>query len=131
MARTKYNWTDEHVELIVGNLLRFGVIVASVIVCIGGIYYLAIYGKDVPEYKIFSGEPADLRTVHGIIADAFSLRSRGIIQFGLLVLMCTPVAWVAFLLFAFAKQRDRTYIIVTMIVLAALLFSLVGKYLYS
>ncbi|MGO9014605.1 MAG: DUF1634 domain-containing protein [Dissulfurispiraceae bacterium] len=45
-------------------------------------------------------------------------------------LMFTPVAWVAFLLFAFAKEKDRTYVIVTTIVLAALLFSLVGKYLY-
>ena len=45
--------------------------------------------------------------------------------------MFTPVAWVEFLLVAFAKEKDRTYVIVTTIVLAALLFSLVGKYLYS
>ena len=42
--------------------------------------------------------------------------------------MCTPGAWVAFLLFAFAKQRDRTYVIVATIVLTMLLFSLVGAY---
>ncbi len=131
MAQRNNSWPDERVELIVGRFLRAGVIVASFFVLIGGIYYLTIYGTDVPEYKIFSGEPADLRIVHGIVADAFSLRSRGIIQFGLLLLMFTPVAWVAFLLFAFAKQRDLTYVIVTTIVLAALLFSLVGKYLYG
>jgi uncharacterized membrane protein len=115
----------------VGNFLRAGVIVASVFVFIGGVFYLTKYGTDVPEYKIFSVEPADLHSVHGIVADAFSLRSRGIIQFGLLVLMFTPVASVAFLLFAFAKQRDRTYVIVTTIILSALLFSLIGKYLYG
>ncbi len=131
MARRKYEWTDEHIELIVGNFLRAGVIIASFFVIIGGGLYLTKYGTDVPEYKIFSGEPADLRTVHGIVIEAFSLRSRGIIQFGLLLLMFTPVAWVAFLLFAFAKQRDRTYVLVTGTVLAALLFSLVGKYLYG
>lgn len=62
---------------------------------------------DVPEYKIVSADPSDLRSVHGIIADACSLRSLGIIQFGLLLLLLkfTPVAWVAFLLFAFAKKR--------------------------
>jgi len=126
-----HNWTDEYVELIVGSFLRTGVIIACFFVLMGGILYLIKYGGDVPEYKIFTGEPADLRSVHGIVIDAFSLRSRGIIQFGLLLLMFTPVAWVAFLLFAFAKQRDRTYVIVTTIVLAALLFSLVGKYLYG
>jgi uncharacterized membrane protein len=124
-------WTDERIELIVGRFLRAGVIIASVIVFIGGIHYLMTYGAKVPEYKIFSGEPADLRTLHGIAADAFSFRSRGIVQLGLLLLMFTPVAWVAFLLFAFAKQRDLTYVIVSTIVLAALLFSLVGHYLYG
>ncbi len=131
MSRRKYDWTDERIELIVGNFLRAGVIIASFFVLIGGELYLMKYGKDVPEYKIFSGEPADLRTVHGIVIDAFSLRSRGIIQFGLLLLMFTPVAWVAFLLFAFVRQRDRTYVLVTAAVLTALLFSLVGRYLYG
>ncbi len=131
MSQRNNSWTDERVELIVGLFLRIGVIVAAVFVFVGGIFYLTKYGMDLPEYKIFSGEPADLRRVHGIVADALSLRSRGIIQFGLLLLMFTPVAWVAFLLFAFAKQRDRTYVIVATIVLAALLFSLVGKYLYN
>ena len=128
MALKSEDWNDGRVELIVGNFLRAGVIISAVFVLIGGIFYLTKYGTDFPEYKIFSGEPSDLRSAHGIVADAFSLRSRGIIQFGLLLLMCTPGAWVAFLLFAFAKQRDRTYVIVATIVLAMLLFSLVGAY---
>jgi|SRR5208283_3802823 len=131
MALKNKVWNDERIELIVGIFLRVGVIIASVFVLSGGIFYLAKYATDFPEYKIFSGEPADLRSVHGIVADAFSLRSRGIIQFGLFLLMCTPVAWVAFLLFAFAKERDRAYVIVASIVLAELLFSIVGKYLYG
>ncbi len=131
MAPANDGWTDRRIELLVGHFLRTGVVIASVIVFIGGLLYLVKYASDFPEYKIFSGEPADLRTVHGIAADAFFLHSRGIIQFGLLALMFTPVAWVAFLLFAFIKQRDRTYVIVTTIVLAALLFGLVGKYLYG
>lgn len=72
MALRKDGWTDERVELNVDHFLRTGVIVASVFVFIGGIIYLTIYGTDVPEYKIFSGEPADLRSVHGIVEDAFS-----------------------------------------------------------
>ena len=124
------HWTNSHVERLVGYLLRVGVILSSIIVLAGGISYLIRYGADIPGYKIFSGEPANLRSVHGIVADAVSLSSRGIIQFGLLLLMFTPVAWVAFLLFAFVKQRDGTYVIVTSVVLAALLFSLVGRYLF-
>ncbi len=131
MAIENKSGNDERIELIVGNFLRAGVIIASVLVLIGGIVYLTKYGTDFPEYKIFSGEPSDLRGIHGIIKDAFSLRSRAIIQFGLLILMCTPGAWVAFLLFAFVKQRDRTYVIVAAIVLAVLLISLIGNHLHS
>ncbi len=131
MALNNNGWTDERVDLIVSRFLLGGIIISFVFVFIGGVFYLTKYGTDVPEYKIFSGEPSDLRSVHGIVADALSFRSRGIMQFGLLILMFTPVAWVAFLLFAFVKERDRTYVIVAAIVLATLLFSLVGHYLYG
>jgi uncharacterized membrane protein len=36
---------------------------------------------------------------------------------------------VAFSVFAFAQQRDRTYVIVTLVVFAVLLYSLLGGYL--
>lgn len=130
MKRVHANWTDAVVERLVGDFLRIGVIVASIIVLTGGIIYLIRHGAELPQYSIFSGEPADLRNVPGILADAFSLSSRGIIQFGLLCLMLTPVAWVAFLLFAFIRQQDGTYITISLVVLATLLFSVVGGYFF-
>ena len=131
MKRIQTDWTDSRVERLVGNFLRVGVIIASVVVLAGGIAYLVRYGAELPEYRIFSGEPADLRNLPGILADAVSLSSRGIIQFGLLLLMLTPMAWVAFLLFAFTRQGDGTYVAVSSVVFAALLFSVVGGYLFN
>lgn len=58
------------------------------------------------------------------MTDALELRSRGIIQLGLLLLLATPVARVAFSIYAFAHQRDLTYVFITSIVLAILLYSL-------
>ncbi|MGO9690281.1 MAG: DUF1634 domain-containing protein, partial [Syntrophobacteraceae bacterium] len=52
--------------------------------------------------------------------------SRGMIQFGLLVLIATPVMRVFFTVVSFTIQRDRVYVGVTLIVLAVLLFSLSG-----
>ncbi|WP_442939846.1 DUF1634 domain-containing protein [Nostoc sp.] len=46
---------------------------------------------------------------------------------GLLLLIATPIARVIFSLFAFVRQRDLTYIIVTSIVLIELIYSLVGE----
>jgi uncharacterized membrane protein len=62
--------------------------------------------------------------VSGIVTGAVSWHSRGLILFGLLLLIATPVARVAFSVVAFALQKDRTYVVVTLIVLAVLLYSL-------
>ena len=97
---------------------------AALVVIAGGILYLIHYGAAPPNYHFFRGEPADLRSVSGIVFDALSFRSRGIIQLGLLLLIATPVARVIFSVVAFALQRDRTYVIVTLVVLTVLLYSL-------
>lgn len=91
-----------------------------------GFGYLIRHGATQPEYQTFRGEPADLRSLSGIMEDAFSFRPRGIIQLGLLMLIATPVARVVFSVFAFAVQRDLTYVIITLIVLAVLFYSLTG-----
>jgi uncharacterized membrane protein len=122
-------WTDERVEAVMGNLLRTGVILAAMVVLAGGILYLIRYGATFPDYRVFRGEPADLRNVSGILTSAIDLRSRALIQVGLLVLVATPVARVAFSVFAFARQHDFTYVVLTLIVFTVLLFSLAGWHL--
>ena len=119
-------WSDERVEEVMGNLLRGGVSLAAAVVLMGGIFYLIRYHSTSPGYRVFRGEPADLRSVSGILADAIELRSRGLIQLGLLLLVATPVARVVFSVFAFARQHDLTYVVLTLIVLAVLIYSLVG-----
>ncbi len=124
MSKAKSTWTNQQVETIISNLLRGGVILAAVVVFTGGVFFLFHYGSANPDYRIFRGESTDLRTIHGILADALSFRSRGIIQLGLLLLIATPVSRVAFSLFAFLRQGDRTYVVVTLLVLVILLSSL-------
>jgi uncharacterized membrane protein len=126
MTKVKSTWTNKQVETIIGNLLRGGVILAAVVVFIGGVFFLFHYGSGYPDYRIFRGEPTDLRTVHGILTDAFSFHSRGLVQLGLLLLIATPVARVVFSIFAFLRQGDRTYVVVTLLVLTILLYSLFG-----
>jgi uncharacterized membrane protein len=117
-------WTDQYVEELIGKLLQTGVIVASAVVVLGGGVYLVHHGLSAPQYHVFMGEPTDLRTLSGIVQDVLALRGRGIIQLGLLLLIATPIARVAFSVVAFSVQRDRLYVVVTLIVLAILLYSL-------
>jgi uncharacterized membrane protein len=100
--------------------------VAATVVLLGGLRYLAKYGATERYYGTFTGEPADLSHVGGIVRAALDLRGRGLIQLGLLLLIATPVARVAVSLVAFLRQRDRTYTLVTAFVLLLLLASLNG-----
>ena len=126
MNQPSVAWTDQRVETIVANLLRAGVWLAAAVVALGGIIFLVRHGRAMPQYARFVGEPFELRTVSGIIRGSASFHGRNIIQLGLLLLIATPVARVAFSVVAFALERDRLYVVITLIVLAVLLFSLAG-----
>jgi uncharacterized membrane protein len=127
MSTTGTAWTDERVERVLGNLLRAGVVLASIVVLVGGILYLAQFGcTGTQGDRVFHGEPPELRSPRAIVADACTGDSRSIIQLGLLLLIATPVARVVFSVIAFALERDRLYVAVTIIVLGVLLYSLAG-----
>jgi uncharacterized membrane protein len=119
-------WTEHDVEVRLGRLLQTGVAIAAAVVLAGGIVYLVHNGGGRPHYAIFEGEPPALRSVSGIIGEAAALRGRGIIQLGLLILIATPVARVAFSLYAFLRDRDRAYVLITSVVLVLLVLSLAG-----
>ena len=123
---THREWTDRRVELIVGNLLRAGVILSAVVVMLGGAIFLVRHGLQPAAYRVFRGEPSDLRSIHGILRQVVAFRGRGIIQLGLILLIATPIARVAFSLFGFSEEKDRMYVVFTAIVLVILLYSLVG-----
>jgi uncharacterized membrane protein len=126
MSSLSSRLTDVQVEQFLGSLLRAGVILSSIVVLAGGILYLRQFGQTTTDRRIFESEPADLRSISGIVHDAIALDSRGIIQFGLLLLIATPVARVFFSVIAFAIERDKLYVSIALIVLGILLFSLSG-----
>jgi len=115
---------DDTVEQIVGRLLQIGVLIAAAVTLVGGVMLLVQHGQAPTDYTIFRGEPAFLRSLSGIITAALAHDSRAIVQLGLVLLIATPIARVAFTLVAFALQRDRVYVGVTALVLALLLFGL-------
>jgi uncharacterized membrane protein len=118
------SWNDQKVEQVVGDLLQIGVSLAALVVCAGGVLYLFNSAQVPVDYHSFRGEPPELRSFLPIIRAAWHLDSRALLQLGLL-LIATPVARVVFSIFAFALERDRTYVVITLIVLAILLYSLV------
>ena len=110
--------TDERIDIFIGNLLRAGVSLAALVVMAGGIWYLLTAGTAAPHYTHFAPRARGMRAF-GILSGPESL-----ILAGLLILIATPVARVLFSLLAFAAEKDRVYVVVTLIVLLVLLYSI-------
>lgn len=110
--------TDKRLELIVANLLRSGVILSASVVLAGGIWYLASNPGPPPSYAAFHP------TVKGLHSFAVLPSPEAVILVGLLLLIATPVARVAFTIVAFILEHDRIYIGVTVVVLLVLLYSI-------
>ncbi len=120
-------WDDKQFEIVIGRLLRFGVILAAAWVLAGGIQYLIQFRDVQPDYKVFHGEPADLRYAREIFHEAMELNARGLIQMGLLLLIATPMARVAFSVIGFALEKDWMYVGITLIVLTLLIYTLISS----
>jgi uncharacterized membrane protein len=120
-------WRDRRIELILGNLLRTGVLLSAAVVLCGAAIYLARHAHEPANYRVFRGEPSDLRTISGVLHGITHERGRSLIQLGLLLLIATPIARVVFSIVGFAIERDRMYVAFTLIVLAVLLYSLLGS----
>ena len=122
------NWNDARIERIISILLITGVIVSASVVLLGGFGFLFRQGGQTADYHLFRGAPENLRSIAGVVAAAASLDARGLIQLGLLILIATPIARVAFSLVAFGLERDRSYMLLTAGVLAILLYSFVSPH---
>jgi len=126
MTEDRQTRMDQRLEVIIGYTLRIGVVMAAVIVLIGGALYLVQNGSTTPHYHTFhAAKHSD--TLSGIAQNIRALNSYGIIQLGLLMLIATPIVRVVLSIVAFALERDVLYVVATVIVLAVLLYSLFGK----
>jgi uncharacterized membrane protein len=118
--------TDQRLETIIGNLLRAGVLLSAAVVLGGGIWLLFDCGRALADYHRFFPPANPLRSPGAIVRALGHPNPPLLIQFGLLLLIATPVARVIVSLIAFAIQHDRLYVAITAIVLAILLYSLAG-----
>jgi uncharacterized membrane protein len=115
---------DQHMETMMGRLLQAGVLLASLVVLIGGALYLKENGHHPTNFRVFLGEPADLRDPIQLFHLLAQGNAAAIIQLGVLLLIATPIARVVLAVVAFALERDRLYILVSLVVLLVLIFGL-------
>ena len=125
VSRMPTRMDDRRLETIIGRLLQIGVLASAATVLAGGALYLVQSHSGRVDYRSFTPGGPDLLTLSGIVRSAIHFESLGLIQFGLLLLIATPVARVALAVVGFALERDRLYTVVSLIVLLILAFSLI------
>jgi uncharacterized membrane protein len=126
--RTTQKFSDLQLGQLLSSLLKYGVIVASTVVLIGGVLYLIRHGAEPAAYQFFKGQPSQFCSPGGVVQAVLAGSREATIQLGLLLLVAIPILRVIISLLAFLRQKDYTYVVITSIVLTALIYSLVGAY---
>ncbi len=127
MANTK-SITDRDIQLIIGNLLRAGVLLSMGVVLTGGFIYLLGHGREEIDYTVFDFNKVSLKTIPAIFTGVLTFKGASVIQFGLLLLIFTPIARVLMTVISFFIEKDYLYVTIGLIVLAVIMVSLSGRF---
>ncbi|TDG35639.1 DUF1634 domain-containing protein [Pedobacter changchengzhani] len=122
----KMTINDRDVQVILGTLLRAGVVISMAFVLFGGVIYLVHNKGVITDYRVFKPELAKFSSIGAVINGLISFKGDAIVQFGILLLIFTPIARIIFSIFSFLLERDYLYVFICFIVLAIIAVSLSG-----
>lgn len=122
------SWDDVELEKIVAWLLISGVALSALVVLIGAAGFLWKHGTDQADYHVFHGVAPQYRKMRSVLSATGPSDWRAVIQLGLMFLILTPIARVAFSLAGFAAEKDWTYVALTGLVLAILVYSFIAPH---
>lgn len=117
---------DKDISLIIGHILRWGVYLSLSVAVIGGIIYLTTQGGQASiRHDLFVEKDENLLN---LVKDVFKGVSHGdglsIVELGILLLIATPLTRVIFSLWAFNQEKDRMYVVITLLVLMIIFISI-------
>ena len=122
--------TSFRVELIISELLRWGVFLSLVLLIVGTILcfvrtcdYGQAGGTAADFHRLLAQRHAPPVTLHATMAGFFHLQGEALLLCGLLLLIATPVLRVAVSIVAFACEKDRAFVLITTVVFLLLLLS--------
>ncbi|PMD73163.1 DUF1634 domain-containing protein [Companilactobacillus nuruki] len=108
------------VELIIGKILRIGVSISAIVILIG----VALYFMNGSGY-VGNSFPRRFSAIFNGLAAG---KSYAVIMSGVFLLILTPVLRVVVSIYAFYKEHDTLYVVITTIVLVILMFAMFMGY---
>jgi uncharacterized membrane protein len=121
----------ESMNTVVVQVLRYGVLVSAFVIVFGTLELVAASGNsDVVGSIAYNPNSIphgnfDVSFL-GLVAGVASLQAYSLIELGAIVLIATPVTRVLISVFLFGAEGDKLYVVVTAVVLALLLFSILA-----
>lgn len=116
---------DKDLQVTLGNLLRIGVLMSALMVLVGGIIFIAGHANDPrPQYLSFEGESSELLHFKDILNGMAHFNGAAIIQFGVILLIATPIARIVISAIGFALEKDYLYVVIASVVLLIILVSM-------
>lgn len=103
--QVKHYLGDKDVQVILGTLLRIGVLVSTGVVLIGGLIFLIERSGETVSFGNFKPEEAKFSSIIEIFRGLKTFDGLAIIQFGVLLLIFTPIARVVFSIFSFVWYK--------------------------
>jgi uncharacterized membrane protein len=113
---------------VIGLVLRYGVVVSFMVICLGSILLFSegqtgYYPVGTEAGQLFGGHGRFLIGIVPMFQGVAAAKPYAIIDLGLLILFATPIARVFVSIFLFLDERRYVFVIITVAVLALLLFS--------
>ena len=127
MEQAKHTVKDKDLQYIIGTILRWGVWISMTVTIAGGIIYLWRHGRETVYYpKFVEQDHSTLDILHSVFTGIAGGHGKALIMLGVILLFATPIMRVVFSLIGFIMEKDRLYILITLIVLMIIFVSVHG-----
>jgi uncharacterized membrane protein len=117
---------DRDMQLLLSHVLRAGTITSISVVIIGGIFFICRHGQSAADYHTFKGIPNFIQNASGIFHGIWALHGQAMIQFGIVLLIATPILRIVFSAIGFVLEKDYMYLGISLVVLSIIFFSMMS-----
>lgn len=115
---TQEKFEERDFQLIIGNLLRYGVWISLSVAFMGGIIYLLNHGNELENYSTFYENDTNIfKVIINIYNGVVQGQGESIILLGIILLFITPILRLLISLIVFYFEKDYLYVFITMIVI--------------
>jgi uncharacterized membrane protein len=112
---------------LIASILRYGVVLSSVTITIGLFLFLLAppsAAAGALDSMLSSRFGAPTLSASGLLSGVSGGRAVSFLELGMVMLLATPLARVTASVLIFLKERDRTFVGITLLVLGMLLFAI-------